>query len=44
MYQYTKEGGRKGNIPKEDEKSKDDVVFPRLKETDYLRGGCIGTR
>jgi hypothetical protein len=32
------------NIPKEDEKSKDDIVLPRLKVPDYRWRGCAGIR
>jgi hypothetical protein len=31
------------NIPKENEKTKDDIVLPRLKVPDYGWRGCAGT-
>jgi len=43
--QYTKWRPKKNrNIPKENEKSKDDVVFPCMKETLYVRRRCARTR
>jgi hypothetical protein len=40
MCQYTRGRGGKRKTPEENEKSKNDVVFPRVKETDDVRGGC----
>ena len=37
-------GRRQGlDLPKENKKSKDDVVFPRMKVSDYDWRGCVGT-